>query len=94
MATAGRDAAFVSGKALPTLESIITAPSVNPSAGRLVSVTANSVSIDGFVLDGNNAAIIDQTGADLINGVGPYIDAHNGIDTYNGSGKLPTPSTT
>ena len=67
------------------MESIITAASVNPSAGRLVMVTANSVAIDGFVLDGNNPSLT-TTGAARINGMGPYIDVRNGIDTYNGSG--------
>ncbi|MBL7782537.1 MAG: right-handed parallel beta-helix repeat-containing protein [Saprospiraceae bacterium] len=46
-------------KANPASEAIITAPSNNPLGGNpgaidLIRVTANNVSIDGFVLDGNN----------------------------------------
>ena len=74
----------MAGKANPALELIITAASVDPGSGRLVRVNADDVTIDGFVLDGNNAGL-SATGADQINGAGPYIDVHNGIDTYNGS---------
>ena len=81
-ATAGRDAQFVGGKANTAIESIITAPSVNPGSGRLISVNADNVTIDGFVLDGNNPNL-STSGADRINGQGPYIDVRTGIDTYN-----------
>ncbi len=91
-----RSAAFVDGSADPTLETIITASSVNPGGtsltdipclgGSLISVTADNATINGFVLDGYNPNLPSQAGADQLNGTGPYIDVGDGISTYNGTG--------
>src|SRR5262249_30976430 len=61
-----RFAAFTTGpngpKADPTVEAVVTAPVVNPTGGNpnandLIRVTANNITIDGLVLDGNNPAL-------------------------------------
>ncbi len=70
-----RAAAFVAGKADPTLESIVYTPINNPTGGNpgaadLFRVLTNSVTIDGFVLDGNNPAL----GASTV--VVEGVDAH------------------
>ena len=88
----GRAAAFVSGKADPTVESIITAPIVDPNdaTNDLLHVDASNVTINGFVIDGNNAAIADQSAATAINGVDT--DSRRAIETENASGSLVTES--
>jgi uncharacterized delta-60 repeat protein len=84
-----RVTAFTGGKADGSVESIITAPTVDPGASAvapfddLISVTADNVTINGFTLDGNNAAL-DQTNATLVNGVAA--DARRGIDNIDASG--------
>lgn len=77
-----RFAAFVGGVADPTVESIITAPSVSPSSGALVHILSSGVTLDGLVIDGSNPNL-PTVGAARINGVGPYIDIRNGIDTVD-----------
>jgi parallel beta-helix repeat protein len=80
-----RFAAFTAGKADPAVESIITAPAVNiGNGGDLVDVLSSGVTVDGFVIDGNNPTLV-PTGAIQINGVGPYVEAHNGIATVDAS---------
>ncbi len=84
-----RVAVFTSGKADASVESIITAPTVDPegNAGApfddLIRVTADNVTINGFTLDGNNADL-DQTNAAQVNGVN--VDARRGIDNIDASG--------
>jgi molybdopterin-binding protein len=66
-AKAGQDAnarvaAFVGGKADPAVESIIQPPVNNPTGGNpgamdLFRVLSSNVTLDGFVLDGNNASL-------------------------------------
>ena len=51
---------FVNGKADDTLETVLTTPSNDSSetgGNDLIRVTADGVTIDGLVLDGNNAAL-------------------------------------
>ena len=55
--TTARFTNFVSGKANPGVESIITPPSVNTSTGDLVRIVSSNVTIDGFVVDGNNPTL-------------------------------------
>ena len=80
-----RFAAFVSGpngpKADPNVEAIITAPvnnptGANPNANDLIRVKASGVTINGFVIDGNNPAI---AGTSAIQTSGFDIDARRGI---------------
>jgi hypothetical protein len=61
-----RFAAFVTGfngpKANPAVETVLTAPTVNPTNGNpnandLIRVVANNITIDGLVIDGNNPAL-------------------------------------
>ncbi|HSS20331.1 MAG TPA: C25 family cysteine peptidase [Pyrinomonadaceae bacterium] len=84
-----RFAAFVTGpngpKANPAIESIITAAATAPAsaANDPVHVAASNVSIDGFVVDGNNPAL-NQTGAPVIGGVN--IDARRAIQTEDAAG--------
>lgn len=76
---APRFGAFVSLKADPDVESIITAPVSDPASvtNDLVKVLANNVTIDGFTLDGNNPAL---TGTSTVtDGSGLDIDARRGI---------------
>jgi hypothetical protein len=61
-----RTAAFVGGKADSTLESIIYTPINNPTGGNpgaadLFRVLTHNVTIDGFVFDGNNPALLTST---------------------------------
>ena len=88
--TTGRAAAFVGGKADPTVESVITAPIVDPTdaTNDLLHVDASNVTINGFVIDGNNAAIANQSSATVINGVNT--DSRRAIETENASGSLVT----
>ena len=90
-AQAGQDAnvrfaAFVSGpngpKASGSVESIITAPSVDTANNDLVRIISDHVTVDGFVVDGNNPSL-GTSGALKINDAGPYVDARNGIDTLD-----------
>ena len=73
---------FTAGKADPAVESIITAPSVSPSSGAPIHIVAPQVTVDGFVIDGNNP-LLTTTGAVQINSAGPYVDIRNGIDTVD-----------
>ena len=50
-----------------------------------MNIVSSDVTLDGFVIDGNNPSLT-TSGTSQINGTGPYIDAHNGIDTLNGGG--------
>ncbi|HZZ28461.1 MAG TPA: hypothetical protein VFE46_10710, partial [Pirellulales bacterium] len=78
---------FASGKADPAVEAILTTPSVDNGSGPpfndLIRVTADDVTIDGLVLDGNNAALV-QTGATEVGGVDA--DARRGIDNIDTTG--------
>jgi parallel beta-helix repeat protein len=61
-----RTAAFTGGKADPTVESIIYTPINNPTGGNpgaadLFRVLTHNVTIDGFVFDGNNPALLTST---------------------------------
>jgi hypothetical protein len=61
-----RTAAFTGGKADSTVESIIYTPinnptGGNPSAADLFRVLTHNVTIDGFVFDGNNPALLTST---------------------------------
>ncbi len=70
---------FISGangpKADPTQETVLTAPAVDPSGTDLIRVTANNVTIDGLVIDGNNPSL--PTTAVVSDGV--MVDARRGI---------------
>ena len=90
-AQAGQDAnarfaTFINGpngpKASQSVESIITAPSVDTANNDLVRIVSDDVTVDGFVVDGNNPSL-GTSGALKINGAGPYVDARNGIDTLD-----------
>ncbi len=83
-----RSIGFTGGKASPASESIITAPIVDPSdaSNDLVHVDASNVTINGFVVDGNNAAIADQSAATSVNGVNT--DSRRAIETENAAGTL------
>jgi hypothetical protein len=84
-----RFAAFTGGpanpKADPSVESIITAAATAPTSGAndTLHVMANNVTIDGFVVDGNNAAL-NQTGASVIGGINT--DSRRAIQTENAAG--------
>ena len=49
----GQDARVRYADFNPSLETIVTAPSVSPGSD-LVHITASNVTLDGFVIDGNN----------------------------------------
>ena len=97
-----RFAAFASTangpKADPSAETIITAPFVDPTGSvgmpydppydDLLRVTANNVTIDGFVLDGNNP-LLDQTNALQVGGVNA--DARRAIDNIDSGGGFNNP---
>jgi hypothetical protein len=79
-----RYASFTTGvngpKANPAVETVITAPVVNPTGGNpnandLVRVLASNITLDGLVLDGNNPALP----ASSVTGNGVNIDARRGI---------------
>ncbi len=79
-----RFAAFTGGpsdpKADPTVETVLTAPVVNPTGGNpnandLIRVVANNITIDGLVIDGNNPAL----GASPVQTGTINIDARRGI---------------
>ncbi len=87
-------AAFTDGgagigpKADPTVETVVT-PSMStryggPPYNDLFRVTASNVTIDGFVIDGNNSAL-DQTSA-VVAPNGINIDAADGISNTDTSG--------
>ena len=87
-----RYAAFVSSppngpKANPNSETVLTVPTVDPFGSApfndIFLVTANNVTINGFVLDGNNPAL-NQTGATQANNIN--IDGQDGITSYNTAG--------
>ncbi len=83
-----RFAAFTGGKADPTQESVLTTPTNNPlgdnpNANDLIRVLVSGVTIDGFVIDGNNPAL----GASLITGAGGVdIHARRGITNVDATG--------
>ena len=65
-----RFAAFTGGpsdpKADPTVETVLTTPTDNPTGGNpnandLIRVVANNITIDGLVIDGNNPALGPST---------------------------------
>jgi parallel beta-helix repeat protein len=75
-----RTAAFVGGKADPTVESIIYTPINNPTGGNpgaadLFRVLTHNVTIDGFVFDGNNPALLTST----VQIEGVYAHARRGV---------------
>ncbi|MBX9582848.1 MAG: right-handed parallel beta-helix repeat-containing protein [Gemmataceae bacterium] len=76
-----RQAAFVGGAADPSVESIITAPTNNPTgsnpgANDLVRLVADNITLDGFVVDGSNPAV----------GGANDIDARVGVTTVDDQG--------
>ena len=80
-------------KANPAVETIITAPTDNPTAGNpgandLVRALTSNITIDGFVIDGNNPAL--DVGGDLIATNGVHIHARRGIDNVDSSNGTPT----
>ncbi|MFT3883715.1 MAG: hypothetical protein QM703_29310 [Gemmatales bacterium] len=87
-----RFAAFTGGpsnpKANPAVETILTASyndpnSGNPGANDLLRTIANNITVDGLVIDGNNAAI---AGSSPVQFGGVDIDARRGITTVDSSG--------
>ncbi len=79
-----RFAAFTGGpsdpKANPTVETVLTTPTDNPTGGNpnandLIRVLANNITIDGLVIDGNNPGLAPSS--IMVNGVS--IDARRGI---------------
>ena len=88
-----RFAAFIAGgppngpKADPAVESIITAAAVNPTnnVNNPIHIMSSDVTIDGFVVDGNNPAL-PAGGAAVIGGINT--DARRGIQTDNAAGTV------
>ncbi len=83
-----RFAAFVSLKADTMVESVITTPVSNPlnNPNDLVKVVSNNVTLDGFILDGNNPTI--PAASTVLDNLSLDIDARRGItniDVANGS---------
>jgi CSLREA domain-containing protein len=84
-----RFTAFTGGpanpKADPLVESIITAAATAPASGAndTLHVMASNVTIDGFVVDGNNAAL-NQAGATVIGGINT--DSRRAIQTEDAAG--------
>jgi hypothetical protein len=84
-----RFAAFTTGidgpKADPLVESVITAVATAPTSGAndTLHVKADNVTIDGFVVDGNNPALI-QTGAVVLGGINT--DSRRAIQTEDAAG--------
>ncbi|MEO6392105.1 MAG: carboxypeptidase-like regulatory domain-containing protein [Pyrinomonadaceae bacterium] len=72
-------------KADPLAETIIVPPATDPIGGGngLLHLMANNVTVDGFVLDGNNPDL-DQSDAVVVGGIN--IDSRLGIRTEDGSG--------
>jgi hypothetical protein len=74
-----------------TNETVLTTPTVNPTAGNpgandLIRVLADNVAIDGLVIDGNNPDL-DQTSA--ITGAGAVpVDARRGITNVDSDGVI------
>jgi hypothetical protein len=64
-------------------EAVIEPPLSNPDAGRIVHVTANNVTIDGLLIDGNNSSLPTGT---LLNGVSS--NAASGITNVDSAGNL------
>ncbi|MBL7822498.1 MAG: HYR domain-containing protein, partial [Saprospiraceae bacterium] len=86
-----RFAAFTGGpsnpKADPTVEAIITTPANNPLGGNpgandLIRILANGVTINGFVIDGNNPTLPPSSVTD---GGSVNIHARRGITNRNNS---------
>jgi len=85
---APRFGAFVSLKADPDVESIITAPVSDPlnNPNDLVKVLTNNITVDGFTLDGNNPAL---TGTSTVqDGLGLDIDGRRAFTNINVSGSV------
>ncbi len=85
-----RFAAFTGGKADPTKESVLTAPTNNPlgdnpNANDLIRVLADGVTIDGFVIDGNNPALAGGTDAGA---GGIAIQARRGVTNVDADGNF------
>ena len=86
-----RFAAFTTGvngpKADPSVESIITAAADDPAnaANDSLHIMADNVTIDGFVVDGNNP-VLPQGGAVLVGGI--KTDSRRAIETEDASGNL------
>ncbi len=80
-----RNAAFVVGKANPTIESVLTTPVSNPlnNPNDIVKLLSNAITFDGFVLDGNNDTI---PGPSTVTGGGVDIDARRGFTNVNAVG--------
>ena len=84
-----RFAAFTTGvngpKANPAVESVITAAATAPASGAndTLHVMAANVTIDGFVVDGNNPALA-QGGATVIGGINT--DSRRAIQTEDAAG--------
>ncbi len=84
-----RFAAFVSGpngpKADPMVESILTAAATAPAsaANDTLHIMADNVTINGFVIDGNNPALA-QGGATVIGGINT--DSRRAIQTEDAAG--------
>ncbi len=86
-----RFAAFTAGingpKADPSVESVITAAAADPAGGAndSVHIMAGNVTIDGFVLDGNNPSL-PQDSAVVVGGINT--DTRRAIETEDASGNL------
>jgi len=80
-----RNSAFISGKANPTLESVLTTPVNNPvnNPNDIVKLLSNGIMFDGFVLDGNNDTI--PTASSVI-GAGIDIDGRRAFTNVNAVG--------
>ncbi|MCM3873670.1 MAG: hypothetical protein ND895_23535, partial [Pyrinomonadaceae bacterium] len=86
-----RFAAFIAGgppngpKADPLVESVITAAVVDPNTNvnNTVHVMADNVTVDGFVVDGNNPAL-SPVGAVVVGGINT--DSRRGIQTETAAG--------
>ena len=86
-----RFAAFVTGsngpKADPAMESILTAAAAGPAnAGNdALHIMADNVTVDGFVLDGNNPTL-SQNGAVAVGGINTYV--RRAIETEDEAGNF------
>ena len=86
-----RFAAFVTGangpKADPAIETILTAAATDPAnaANDMLHIMADTVTVDGFVLDGNNPAL-PQGNAVAVGGINT--DARRAIETEDAAGNI------
>ena len=96
-AQAGQDAnaryaLFMSGadgpKADPSMETVVTTPTVNPQGSApyndVFRVLASGVTIDGFVIDGNNPSLTQTNAIQSPNGIN--VDGEDGITNFNAAG--------